>query len=144
MQRWLMTSVGLFLAASLARAELPTRPVASAVGDGLTAARTLSIVWPGSAPMTLPRGVPEKALKVLKYVDEHDDALPGYEGGRTFLNLERHLPQFDRRGRRIRYREWDVNPHRPGINRGAERLITGSNGSAYYTSDHYRTFKRIR
>ncbi|MFM8931982.1 MAG: ribonuclease domain-containing protein [Gemmataceae bacterium] len=44
----------------------------------------------------------------------------------------------------MRYREWDVNPLRPGLNRGAERLITGSDGSAHYTLDHYDTFKKIR
>jgi guanyl-specific ribonuclease Sa len=88
--------------------------------------------------------VPEKALTVLKHVDEHGDAPPGYEGGRTFLNIERRLPQTDAQGRRLKYREWDVNPLRPGVNRGAERLITGSDGSAYYTADHYRSFTKVR
>jgi guanyl-specific ribonuclease Sa len=77
-------------------------------------------------------------------VDEHGDALPGYEGGRTFLNIERRLPQADAQGRRVKYREWDVNPLRPGVNRGAERLVTGSDGSAYYTDDHYDSFRKIR
>ena len=27
---------------------------------------------------------------------------------------------------------------------GPERLVTGSDGSAYYTDDHYKTFKKIR
>ncbi len=44
----------------------------------------------------------------------------------------------------ITYQEWDVNRKVSGVNRGAERLITGSDGSAYYTSDHYRTFTKIR
>jgi dienelactone hydrolase len=91
-----------------------------------------------------PKGVPEKALKVLRHVDEHGDAPQGYEGGRTFLNIERLLPQTDSQGRRLKYREWDVNPLRPGVNRGAERLVTGSDGSAYYTDDHYNSFKKIR
>ena len=91
-----------------------------------------------------PKGVPEKALKVLKYVDKEGSAPPGYEGGRTFLNVEKLLPQTDAQGRRIKYREWDVNPLKPGVNRGPERLVTGSDGSAYYTGDHYKTFKKIR
>ena len=70
--------------------------------------------------------------------------MQGYEGGRTFGNFERNLPMSDGQGRRIRYREWDVNPLRPGVNRGPERLVTGSDGSAYFTDDHYRTFKKIR
>ena len=54
------------------------------------------------------------------------------------------MPQTDSQGRRLRYREWDVNPLRPGVNRGAERLVTGSDGSAHYTDDHYKSFKKIR
>lgn len=96
------------------------------------------------APPTLPPGVPAKVGAVLSYVDEHGKAMSGYEGGRTFLNLERHLPGTDQRGRRITYREWDVNPLRPGVNRGAERLVTGSDGAAYYTKDHYESFLEIR
>jgi ribonuclease T1 len=96
----------------------------------------------------LPAGVPSKVVKVLKHIDEHKSAPDGYEGGRTFLNLgrdgEQALPRKDKQGRPIRYHEWDVNPRVPGKNRGAERLVTGSDGSAYYTADHYRTFTKIR
>ncbi len=91
-----------------------------------------------------PKAVPAKALKVLKYFDEHGEAMKDYEGGRTFGNFEKHLPAVDAKNRRIRYQEWDVNPHRQGVNRGAERLITGSDGSAWYTSDHYQTFIKVR
>jgi dienelactone hydrolase len=90
------------------------------------------------------KGIPDKVTKVLEYVDKHGEPMDGYEGGRTFGNIERRLAQTDDKGRRIRYREWDVNPLRPGVNRGAERLVTGSDGSAYYTDDHYSTFKKIR
>lgn len=90
------------------------------------------------------KGVPDKAMKVLEHVDAHGEAMRNYEGGRTFGNYERRLPQTDAQGRRLRYREWDVNPLVPGRNRGAERLVTGSDGSAYYTDDHYNTFKKIR
>lgn len=91
-----------------------------------------------------PKGIPDKVLKVLAYVDEHGEAMANYEGGRTFGNFEKLLPQTDDKGRKIRYREWDVNPLRPGVNRGAERLVTGSDHSAYYTDDHYKSFKKIR
>jgi ribonuclease T1 len=93
-------------------------------------------------------GVPEKVLTVLKYVEEHHEAPAGYEGGREFHNLsgpnEESLPRRGGRGKAIAYQEWDVNRKVAGVNRGAERLITGSDGSAYYTSDHYRTFTKIR
>ncbi|MEJ7652227.1 MAG: ribonuclease domain-containing protein [Chloroflexia bacterium] len=42
------------------------------------------------------------------------------------------------------YREWDVNPSLSNDKRGLERLGTGSDGSAYYTSDHYHTFRKMR
>jgi guanyl-specific ribonuclease Sa len=95
-----------------------------------------------------PPGVPAKVAEVLKFIDEHDRPPEGYEGGRTFHNYgnngEESLPRRDAHGKAISYREWDVNPKIAGRNRGAERLITGSDGSAYYTSDHYRTFIKIR
>ena len=97
---------------------------------------------------TRPRAsVPQHALQVLAYVERNNRAPEGYEGGRTFLNLgkggDQSLPNFDSNANTIQYREWDVHPHVQGKNRGAERLVTGSDGSAYYTSDHYRTFVRI-
>jgi len=42
------------------------------------------------------------------------------------------------------YKEWDVNTYRRGVNRGQERLVTGSDGSAYYTDNHYKTFVRVK
>lgn len=59
---------------------------------------------------------------------------PGYVGGRTFHNRERHLPKG-------RYREYDVNPKLRGRPRDEERIVIEQNtGKAYYTGDHYRTF----
>jgi hypothetical protein len=92
--------------------------------------------------------VPRKVLQVLEYVEKNDRAPEGYEGGRNFLNLgkggDQSLPNFDANANTIKYREWDVNPHVEGRNRGVERLVTGSDGRAYYTPDHYRTFIRVR
>jgi ribonuclease T1 len=92
----------------------------------------------------LPNGVPAKVARILRHIDKTGEAPPGYEGGRSFGNYENHLPKKDRYGKRIRYQEWDVNPKVRGKNRGAERLVTGSNHSAYYSRDHYRTFIQIR
>jgi dienelactone hydrolase len=107
---------------------------------------TTPVAPPAKANPAAPavKGIPDKAMKVLKHVDDNGDAMEGYEGGRNFGNFEKRLPQSDKQGRRIKYREWDVNPLRPGVNRGAERLVTGSDGSAYYTDDHYDSFKKIR
>ncbi len=92
--------------------------------------------------------VPAKVTRVLRYIDEHHRAPDGYEGGRVFHNSARNgeqaLPRTDPNGRAINYHEWDVNRKVAGVNRGAERLVTGSDGSAFYTSDHYRTFTKVR
>ncbi len=88
--------------------------------------------------------VPSKVLKVLQYVKQHKEAMEGYVGGRTFGNYEGHLPKKDATGKKITYQEWDVNPKVKGKNRGAERLVTGSDGKAYYTDDHYNTFTEIK
>ncbi len=88
--------------------------------------------------------VPTKALKVLKYARENGVAMDGYVGGRRFGNFENLLPKKDASGKRINYQEWDVNPKIQGKNRGTERLITGSDGKAYYTNDHYRSFVKVK
>jgi guanyl-specific ribonuclease Sa len=94
--------------------------------------------------LKLPAGVPAKVGTVLQYIDEHNRPPDDYDGGRAFGNFEGLLRKRDARGRSIRYQEWDVNPKVRGRNRGPERLVTGSDGSAYYTADHYKSFKKIR
>lgn len=44
----------------------------------------------------------------------------------------------------VTYREWDVNPYTKGVNRGTEWIVSGSDGSAYWTGDHYDTFLLFR
>jgi guanyl-specific ribonuclease Sa len=137
--------------------KVPDRPLPGLRGEGarLSADATAdgaSLVRksPAENPNTSrPRPtVPRKVLQVLEYVEKNSHAPDGYEGGRTFLNLgnggDQSLPNFDANANPIKYKEWDVNPHVPGKNRGAERLVTGSDGRAYYTADHYRTFIRVR
>jgi guanyl-specific ribonuclease Sa len=89
-------------------------------------------------------GVPQKAMDVLQYVRVHGEPMSGYVGGRTFGNYEHHLPETDDNGNPMHYREWDVNPKMEGQNRGTGRLITSSNGRAWYTGDHYQTFIEIK
>ncbi|MEZ5027004.1 MAG: ribonuclease domain-containing protein [Chitinophagales bacterium] len=87
--------------------------------------------------------IPQTALLTLQYILLHHEAPEGYVGGRNFGNYEQHLPKYDKNGKRISYKEWDIHPKVEGKNRGAQRLITGSDGSAWYTADHYSTFKQI-
>jgi guanyl-specific ribonuclease Sa len=73
---------------------------------------------------------------------------PGTKGGGAFRNVtpdgQHPLPTTDASGKPITYQEWDVNPRASSQDRDAERIITGSDGSAWYTTDHYHTFHRIR
>jgi len=82
----------------------------------------------------------DKAWSVLDRVLAKGSPFPGFKGGSIFKNREGRLPHLDEDGVPITYREWDVNPYTKGVNRGEERLVTGSDGSAYYTGDHYDTF----
>ncbi len=84
--------------------------------------------------------IPDYVRSTYQFIKKHSDAPHGYYGGRSFQNREKRLPQRGRNGASIQYREWDVHPRRDGIDRGAERLVTGSDGSAWYTADHYRSF----
>ncbi len=88
--------------------------------------------------------IPAKVYKVLQYVRENGHSMPGYVGSRNFQNRERRLAVKDGSGNKIKYQEWDVNPKRGGVNRGVERLVTGSDNRAWYTNDHYQTFVEVQ
>jgi RHS repeat-associated protein len=92
--------------------------------------------------------IPVSAINTLNSIDNTGAAPKGQQGGNQFMNDGRGgggvLPKTDANGNPITYREWDVNPKPASGTRGTERLVTGSDGSAYYTDDHYQTFTRIR
>ncbi len=88
--------------------------------------------------------IPGHARETLAYIRQHGFAPPGYVGGRVFGNYEGMLPRYDSRKKRIEYREWDVRARAEGKNRGTERLVTGNDGRAWYTDDHYRTFTEVK
>ncbi|WP_374110837.1 ribonuclease domain-containing protein [Paenarthrobacter sp. A20] len=88
--------------------------------------------------------VKQNAMEVAERVAQKGAPFPGFKGGRPFENTgPMTLPTSSANGP-IKYREWDVNPFQKGTNRGGERIVTGSDGSAYSTLDHYDTFVRFR
>lgn len=101
-----------------------------------------------AAPLSKVAGVPDRAYATLVEIDAGrwpDSAdSPGTKGGDTWQNRDGSLARKDAAGKAITYQEWDVNPKQRGQTRDAERIITGSDGSAYYTGDHYKTFTRMR
>lgn len=120
-------------------------------GNGIESPNTAASVSSAAtaAPVGAPEaGVPEHAYRTLAEIDagrwpDSADA-PGTKGGDRFRNREGQLPGTDDAGSRVTYREWDVNPKQRDSSRDAERIVTGSDGSAWYTEDHYETFTRMR
>jgi guanyl-specific ribonuclease Sa len=140
-----LLAVLAFLAILLVLGTRLNAPVVSSSDD--SPAGVESSVSSGLPAATLLTSVPQKVYDVLDIVETTGAAPDGYRGGQQFMNDGRDggqvLPRRDATGKSITYREWDVNPY-TGANRGTERLVTGSDGSAWYTDDHYDTFVRIR
>jgi len=111
---------------------------------GCGAQPTAPLAPPAQVQVESAPSVPAYARETLAYIRQHGDAPPGFVGGRVFGNYEGALPRFNQRRKRIAYREWDVHPRAEARNRGTERLITGNDGRAWFTADHYRSFVEIK
>lgn len=123
--------------------------VCALLACGSTGSTTNALARPEAASSTVEtRKIPSEAYATLAHIRAHDAAPPGHVGGRRFGNYgrggEQKLPQRDSHGQPITYREWDIHPKAPGRNRGPQRLVTGSDGRAWYTADHYATYTEIR
>ncbi|WP_216898598.1 ribonuclease domain-containing protein [Nocardia alni] len=117
-------------------------------GHATHSSSTAATVQAGTSSGKHAPGVPARAYQTLTEIDAgrwpgSADA-PGTKGGDQWMNRGGSLPRTASSGKSITYREWDVNPKQPGHTRDAQRIITGSDGSAYYTGDHYQTFTRMR
>lgn len=82
--------------------------------------------------------LPAEAASTLALVDD-GGPFPYDRDGATFMNREGHLP-----GRRRGYYTEYTVPTPGASDRGARRLVLGGADEYYYTSDHYRSFQRIR
>jgi RHS repeat-associated protein len=90
--------------------------------------------------------LPKDASKALSEIEsgenrpnvrDPDDYDNDGRGG-TFI-----LPTHDENGDPITYTEHTVNPKDPVRGHDKKRFVTGSDGSIYYTEDHYESFKRV-
>ena len=86
--------------------------------------------------------VPQEAYDTYSYVTDHNGSPPkDYKGGGVFENDGRGgsmvLPETY-----SPFREYDIYPKTPGVERGPERIVigTGLGGAVWYTPDHYKTF----
>ncbi|SDD85488.1 ribonuclease domain-containing protein [Rhodococcus tukisamuensis] len=133
---------------------LVVEPDGSVTDATSTRARTATSSQAATPAQTAgPRGVVPAAITAAAFAtlaeidagDWPDSAnAPGTKGGDPWRNRDRTLPAKTGSGATVSYREWDVNPKRRGETRDAERIVTGSDGSAWYTADHYTSFVRMR
>ena len=88
--------------------------------------------------------VPQQAYTMAQKISANGGVqVSGYKGGGTYRNVPtvsggQQLPTG------VSYKEYDIHPYVQGQNRGAERLVMGSDNSVWYTSDHYTTFTQIK
>ena len=115
------------------------------LAGGIETANSQAGVPPQNGP------VPQNAQDTIDHIDANGGigpsnyGLPKWQGKiNPFRNKEGFLPSVDGQGNPISYSEYDVNPFTPGVNRGGERLVLGSDGSGYFTDDHYRNFIQMR
>ena len=82
--------------------------------------------------------LPSNARNTLRLIKQNGP-FPHPRDGVVFGNYEHRLPQQPRGY----YHEYTVKT--PGArNRGARRIVCGPLPECYYSSDHYRTFQRIK
>ncbi|MBC7802573.1 MAG: ribonuclease N [Candidatus Parcubacteria bacterium] len=81
--------------------------------------------------------LPREAVETIALIRK-GGPFPYERDGAAFGNREKLLPARERGW----YREYTVRT--PGArNRGARRIVAGSDGTLYYTDDHYRSFRRV-
>ncbi|MET8570652.1 putative T7SS-secreted protein [Streptomyces sp. NPDC004783] len=99
----------------------------------------------------LPTKVPAESQAVLRDIREFGveaqgagPQLMGPSIPKPFENSGKNgaykLPEFDSQGNSIRYTEWGTVQSVDNPKWGGERIVTGSDGSAYYTPTHYQTY----
>jgi ribonuclease T1 len=104
---------------------------------GLMAPAAHSSVAPLDTGTICHSALPPEADNTLQLIDQ-GGPFPYPEDGEVFQNREGVLPQ-ESQGY---YHEYTVvTPGSP--DRGARRIVTGEDGTDYYTSDHYATFDSI-
>jgi guanyl-specific ribonuclease Sa len=84
--------------------------------------------------------IPRDVDDIVKKIRKGEPAPPGNTNwGKPFENRAKSLPTTDPAGKPITYREYDIDPSFGGPRNG-RRIVVGSDGKIYYTSDHYNTF----
>lgn len=129
---WVLVLLVILVALS-AYLNLPTAPV-----DTPSPTPQVASPPPPAAHEIAIDQLPDEARATLQLITE-GGPFPYPKDGTTFGNRERLLPRRERGY----YHEYTVET--PGSSdRGARRIVTGSQGEHYYTDDHYQSFRRIQ
>ena len=141
---WLWIALGaLVLAGCSASAPgSPSRTPGSTIGPAVPTAAATSATRPAVDPLSgLPTvgvaDLPPEALTLLAQITAGGPFAYAQDGV-VFQNREGILP----RQASGFYHEYTV-PTPDSPDRGARRIVTGGAGQAYYTADHYASFRRI-
>ena len=115
--------------------------------ENAVAGAALGIFGPGGGYgriLNVSKKIPTKATDTLAHIKKTGNPPYKVKGGKTFKNDGREgsqlLPNEDASGNPITYKTYDGNPKQTWVNLGTERIVIGSDGKAYYTDDHYKTF----
>ena len=113
----------------------PAATGAQGIGFGASFVSVAPDEWNGGAIAV--GDLPSEALDVLALIAD-DGPYPYRQDGSTFQNREGILPDRNLGF----YREFTVDT--PGSSdRGARRLVVGEDSAAYYTDDHYDSFRFV-
>ena len=131
----------VFLPAFVLVALVPLQVGAETAGDGLLQAFSKNPAKQSAAmgfPTISLANLPSEARDTLSLIKK-GGPFPYPKDGTVFGNREGLLPPRPRGY----YKEYTVET--PGRrDRGARRIVTGSDREYYYTEDHYRSFKLIK
>jgi ribonuclease T1 len=90
-----------------------------------------------SAGSVMLSSLPAQARETVALI-EHGGPFPYAQDGTVYDNLERQLPAHP-----VGYYHEYTVPTPGSADRGARRIVTGKDGSYWYTGDHYASFQRI-
>ncbi|PPG93648.1 RHS repeat-associated core domain-containing protein, partial [Rathayibacter rathayi] len=92
--------------------------------------------------------IPEKPTQLLDRLDTTGEKFPNIKGGQRWNNDPKpghtRLPTSTADGTPIEYKEYELDPKIPGQRRPSPRVVTGDDGSTYYSPDHYHNFFLMR
>lgn len=111
---------------------LTSSPAASTGADGLAPPRPVT-----DLPTLVVAELPVEAVATLRLIKQ-GGPFPYAQDGAVFQNREGKLPSRPAGS----YHEYTVRT--PGSpDRGARRIVSGSDGALFWTTDHYRSFREI-